>query len=304
VSTNGGSSFTATAATGLPGTGNVHFKAVAGREGDIWLAGGTGATYGLWHSTNSGASFTRLANVQQADNIGFGKAAPGQTYPALFTIAQIDNVRGVFRSDDGGTTWLRINDDKHQWGNIGQAITGDPRIYGRVYLGTNGRGIQYGDRLGGATQSPTPTASASRTASPSPSASRTASASPSASRSPSASPTPTGGGGGGCRVTYNIPGQWNPNFQGDVTITNLGTAPVNGWTLGWTFANGQQINQIWNAAFTESAAGVVAASNVPFNATIGASGGTVNFGFISSWNQSTNAKPTAFTLNGTACAVG
>ena len=50
-----------------------------GRDGDIWLAGGTGTSYGLWHSTNSGASFTRLSNVQEADNIGFGKAAPGQS---------------------------------------------------------------------------------------------------------------------------------------------------------------------------------------------------------------------------------
>ncbi|GAA3015291.1 hypothetical protein GCM10017559_43350 [Streptosporangium longisporum] len=39
VSVNGGASFTATAATGLPAEGNVKFKAVPGREGDIWLTG-------------------------------------------------------------------------------------------------------------------------------------------------------------------------------------------------------------------------------------------------------------------------
>jgi len=123
---------------------------VAGIDGDIWLAGGsTGSgVYGIWHSTNSGATFTKLTNVQQADTIGFGKSAPGQTYPALFTNAQIGGVRGFFRSDDAGATWVRINDDQHNWGTANAAITGDPRIYGRVYIATNGRGIIYGDIAG------------------------------------------------------------------------------------------------------------------------------------------------------------
>src|SRR5262245_21082925 len=130
VSTNGGASFTATGATGLPSSGTVNFHAVAGREGDIWLAGGVaGGTYGLWHSTNSGASFTKLSNVEQADNIGFGKPAPGQSYVSLYAIAQVGGVRGVYRSDDAGASWLRVNDDQHQYGNIGQAIVGDPRNF-------------------------------------------------------------------------------------------------------------------------------------------------------------------------------
>lgn len=37
-----------------------------------------------------------------------------------------------------------INDDAHQFGSLG-VIAGDPRIYGRVYLGTQGRGIVLGD---------------------------------------------------------------------------------------------------------------------------------------------------------------
>ncbi|MFL6332572.1 MAG: WD40/YVTN/BNR-like repeat-containing protein [Pyrinomonadaceae bacterium] len=147
-STDGGKTFTSTAAAGLPLGGPVRFKAVPGREGDIWLAGGseTDNAYGLWHSTDSGTSFVKLANVEEADNIGFGKAATGQTYMALYAVAQVAGVRGIFRSIDAGQTWARINDAQHQWGRAGDtAITGDPRIYGRVYVGTNGRGIIYGD---------------------------------------------------------------------------------------------------------------------------------------------------------------
>lgn len=55
-------------------------------------------------------------------------------------------MRGIFRSDDAGRTWIRINDDGHQYAWTGNTITGDPRIYGRVYFGTNGRGVMYGDR--------------------------------------------------------------------------------------------------------------------------------------------------------------
>ncbi|WP_255952324.1 WD40/YVTN/BNR-like repeat-containing protein [Streptomyces odontomachi] len=149
VSTNGGASFTATSASGLPSSGKVRMTAVPGTAGDVWLAGGADdATYGLWHSTDSGATFTKVSGVDAADAIGLGKAAPGKTYPALYTSAKIGGVRGIFRSDDAGATWQRINDDQHQWGWTGAAITGDPRVYGRVYVATNGRGIQYGDIAG------------------------------------------------------------------------------------------------------------------------------------------------------------
>jgi hypothetical protein len=147
ASTDGGASFAATAATGLPIQGGVRFKALPGQAGEVWLAGGDepGGVYGLWHSTDAGATFTRLSNVDEADAIGFGKPARGRSYPALYTTARIGGVRGIFRSDDAGRRWVRINDGDHQYAWTGQTITGDPRVYGRVYLATNGRGIIYGD---------------------------------------------------------------------------------------------------------------------------------------------------------------
>jgi len=94
----------------------------------------------------------RLRNVlHQVRGGGRGRrrrirpAAPGATYPAVYTSSKIDGVRGIFRSDDAGRTWTRINDDRHQYAWTGNTITGDPRICGRVYFATNGRGVIYGD---------------------------------------------------------------------------------------------------------------------------------------------------------------
>jgi xyloglucan-specific exo-beta-1,4-glucanase len=141
VSTDGGATFVASSAV-LPSIGSAYFKAVPGHEGDVWLAAGSS---GLWHSINSGNSFTQTSQVASADNIGFGMPAPQQKYVALYSSANVAGVAGIYRSDDGGKTWVRINDNKHQYASISASITGDPRVYGRVYVTTNGRGIIYGD---------------------------------------------------------------------------------------------------------------------------------------------------------------
>ncbi|PAD78498.1 cellulose binding domain-containing protein [Paenibacillus campinasensis] len=146
VSRDGGATFAKTAAAGLPENGDLDLKAMPGREGDVWIAS-RGDNSGIWHSSDAGASFTKLTNVEDASVIGFGKAAPGRDVMALYTSGKIGGVRGFFRSDDGGANWVRINDDQHQYASTNTAITGDPRIYGRVYIGTNGYGIVYGDTM-------------------------------------------------------------------------------------------------------------------------------------------------------------
>ncbi|MFI9366171.1 RICIN domain-containing protein [Kitasatospora sp. NPDC053057] len=140
ASTDGGRHFTARA-TGL---GDAHLKAVPGVAGDLWIAN---RYTGLQHSTNGGASFTKVAGVAEASAIGFGKAAPGADYQALYLSGTVKGVTGLFRSTDGGSTWVRINDDQHQYGGTAiSIITGDPDVYGRVYFGSYGRGVVYGDQ--------------------------------------------------------------------------------------------------------------------------------------------------------------
>jgi phosphoheptose isomerase len=167
VSSNGGVSFTATAATGLPASGDpVVVKAVPGIEGDVWVVGGSVVknVYGMWHSTNHGASFTQLSNVTQADIIGFGAAGPGASYQTIFANAEIGGVRGIFASTNEGVTWEQINDSAHEYAAANQAMTGDPQVFGTVYIGTNGRGIVMGtgsptvSSTGGFTLKPSATA--------------------------------------------------------------------------------------------------------------------------------------------------
>lgn len=269
VSSDGGATFTASAATGLPSGDSVRFKALPGGKGDVWLAGGaTDGAYGLWHSTDGGASFTKLSNVEQADAIGFGKAATGASYQTLYTSAKIAGVRGIFRSTDKGATWTRINDEAHQWGWTGAAITGDPRVYGRVYVATNGRGVIYGETADGGTTDP----------------------------DPDPDPTPTGA----CAVTYEVTNQWAGGFQADVQLSNTGSSAWSGWSLGWSFADGQRITQAWNAEHTQSGSAVTA-KNVGWNGNV-AAGSSVSFGFTGSWSG-TNAQPTAFKLGEQTCTV-
>jgi len=135
VSIDGGATFTPTNATssGRP-------RPVFGVEGDLWFT----TNSGLFHSQDSAATFTQVPQVSGATAVGFGMAATGQNYPAVYVAGLVGGNWGTYRSDDVGVTWQRIDDPQHQFGWV-NVLTGDPRRFGRVYIGTGGRGILYGD---------------------------------------------------------------------------------------------------------------------------------------------------------------
>jgi hypothetical protein len=145
VSTDGSATFVA-----VPASPSGRPRPVFGIEGDVWVATDSRTTPGLFHSQDSAATFTQvMANgaplVNSATAVGFGMPAPGQSYPAVYLAGSVAGVWGTYRSDDAGVTWQRIDDPQHQFGWI-HCLTGDQRQYGRVYLGTGGRGILYGDQ--------------------------------------------------------------------------------------------------------------------------------------------------------------
>ena len=115
-------------------------RAVPEVTGELWLA----ADRGLYRLRAGGAELSKVATVEEAASVGFGKAADGAAYSAIFLAGKVAGKYGIFRSDDQAATWVRISDDDHAYGSASH-VTGDPRIFGRVYFATGGRGIVCGD---------------------------------------------------------------------------------------------------------------------------------------------------------------
>jgi hypothetical protein len=158
-STDGGHTFTESASFKNAGALVTDFDTSSiavnpNTEGDLWAVDG----YSILHSTDSGVTWTKL-NVTAADwgshqpwewpdvygasSIALGKAPAGATYSAsIYVVGIINNVWGVYRSDNGGKTWMRINDDKHQYAGIGN-LAADQVVPGRVYAAGAGRGVFF-----------------------------------------------------------------------------------------------------------------------------------------------------------------
>jgi xyloglucan-specific exo-beta-1,4-glucanase len=143
ASHDGGQTFQRAAT--LEPSGAPRIRSVPGVSGEVWvpLHG-----KGLARGRNAGKSFEPVSSVARCTALGFGVAAPGKSFPAVYMWgAPQGQPSGVYRSDDAGESWLRINDDEHAYGGPGngQFVFGDMNVYGRVYMSTAGRGIVFGE---------------------------------------------------------------------------------------------------------------------------------------------------------------
>jgi oligoxyloglucan reducing-end-specific cellobiohydrolase len=146
---HGISAFAQVNATPLPADGSCYNSTCGivvanfAKAGNIWLPLGSN---GLWHSTDGGVTWTQITNVPYANSVAIGAAAPWSHTQSVFLYGEASptDAMAIYRSDNNGVTWVRVNDDQHQYGGP-SVIQADPRVFGRVYLGMNGRGIIYGD---------------------------------------------------------------------------------------------------------------------------------------------------------------
>ena len=107
-----------------------------------------------------------------------------------------------------------------------------------------------------------------------------------------------------CQVTYTKSWEGGTGFGADIAIVNTGPAITSGWTLQFSFPNGQRVSNGWPVTFTQAASSalVTVSSNADWNQSIG-SGATFTVGFNGTFSG-TNGVPTSFTLNGTTCNGG
>ena len=126
---------------------------------------------------------------------------------------------------------------------------------------------------------------------------------PTGSPTPTPTPTPTPprtSSGAACTVTYSTPSQWAGGFVAAVTIANSGSTAISGWTLAFTFPGDQKITNAWSGTVTQTGA-AVSITNASYNGAI-AAGSSASLGFQGAWTSS-DAAPTAFTVNGTPCSL-
>jgi photosystem II stability/assembly factor-like uncharacterized protein len=155
-STDGGAAWVSTGAEpGGPYTYryNSELKAVPGKAGHLWYAGGRGdtGTGTLWRSTDGGATWTRCAHdgLTQAWSIGFGKEPAPGGYPAIFLNGVVNGIQGIYRSIDEGNTWDLIGRYPFGIWSALKCIDGDKDVFGKVYFGfSSGIGFGYGTMTG------------------------------------------------------------------------------------------------------------------------------------------------------------
>jgi len=157
-SSDTGKTFARLGATGIDHPDDM--QVTPGRKGHIWVAGpawdwriNAGLNGGrLARSTDGGETFHDVhpeSNPRYTQNfthvaaIGFGMAAPGHEYPAIYVYGTIGGVRGIWQSIDEAASWVRVDDDRHRFGMLanGNFVRGDMNTFGVVYRSTAGRGV-------------------------------------------------------------------------------------------------------------------------------------------------------------------
>jgi hypothetical protein len=107
-----------------------------------------------------------------------------------------------------------------------------------------------------------------------------------------------------CSVSYTINKTSASTYAATIKITNTTSSPLLGWTLRYQHAQGQDLELVTNAIFTQGGTNGrdITATSLFGNALIPAHGSQTISEFESTFDGSLNSIPPNFTLNNRRCA--
>lgn len=127
--------------------GSAKLRAVPGKAGHLFFTSGLSGANDtrLRRSSDGGGTWQVLDGVTDVDDLGFGKAASGASYPAIYLSGRVGGDYGIWRSVDDAHSWQRLVD--FPAGRLDQvtSIAADPDHFGRVYIAYMGSGFMYGE---------------------------------------------------------------------------------------------------------------------------------------------------------------
>ncbi|WP_284749415.1 cellulase family glycosylhydrolase [Amycolatopsis sp. RTGN1] len=100
-----------------------------------------------------------------------------------------------------------------------------------------------------------------------------------------------------CEVGYTV-NDWGSGFTANLSLKNLGTAPLSGWRISYSYTGNQQLQQGWNGTWAQSGK-TVTLTPATWNGTIAPNASVTagaNFGY-----SGANAAPASFSVNGEPC---
>ena len=103
--------------------------------------------------------------------------------------------------------------------------------------------------------------------------------------------------GPGCVIRYTAT-NWPGAFTAEVTISNRGSASIDGWALTFRFPGDEAVSSAWNATFTQTGA-EVSARNLNDDGII-RPGASQSLGLLGAWT-SDDTTPAAFRVNRAVC---
>lgn len=143
VSTDYGKTFTGTDVAMYDQCDSAGRIAYLGEDNLIIGAG----WYGMYSVTDNGKTINKLENVSYCKTVGYGAPEKEGDVNTLYMYGkpQDTDPEGIYRSQDGGETWVLINSEMLYGGTgNGNFLVGDMNEFGTVYMSTVGCGIVYG----------------------------------------------------------------------------------------------------------------------------------------------------------------